>query len=109
MSELLHDPFSLIILSILAVGAISALVYQVRVRTGGHETEATVTQIIEKEMPDTDTVTTRYYEIYVTYFKQDGTYVEATLSNPNYEFYVGQKIRIKYIDSHPEAPVYIGE
>lgn len=107
MKGLLNDPFSLIVLCIVAGGFLSALIYQIRVRTGGIEAEAVVTRIEEKERFDADSVVTRYDEVYVAYTAKDGEYVEGTLSNPNGEFIEGERILIRYLPSHKDVPVFI--
>ncbi|MBR3358237.1 MAG: hypothetical protein IKG46_10500 [Solobacterium sp.] len=109
MSEFLKDPISLIIIAFIAFSFLSAVLYQLKVRRNGIEAEATVTAIIENDTTDGEGMPMTTYDIHVSYRMKDGTYVEGTLSNPNQSLYTGQTIRIKYLESDPETPVYIGQ
>ncbi len=109
MSKLLNDPFSFIILSLLAIGCIYTIYYQVRVRRSGIETNAEVTQIVEKEIAGRVSVRSIEYDIHVSYITEDGRRMEGILSNPNAPFTVGERIRIRYVRNHPELPVYVGK
>jgi hypothetical protein len=101
------DPFSYIIIAILAIGALYVLYYQIQVRTRGIETYATVTSIVEHESAYLDTVVKRTYDVHIVYRNQANETVEAVLSNPNGAFTVGQRIRIRYVAKHPELPVCV--
>ena len=107
MNELLHDPFSLIIIGFIAFGFISAILYQLNVRRNGIEAEATVTDITENTTTDGDGDIMTTYDIHVVYRNRNGEVVEGVLSNPSESFCTGEMIRIKYLESHPEVPVFI--
>lgn len=108
MRNMLSDPFALIAICVVAGGFLMAGIYQLRVRMSGIEAEATVTWIEEKEQPDPDGGYNRYYDIHVTYMTKDGEYIEGTLANAIQPFEEGERIRIKYIPSRKENPVFIG-
>ncbi len=109
MSELLRDPFSLIVIVIVAGGFLAAMFYQIRVRTSGTEAIATVTLIEEKEQHDADGTYSRYDEVHVVYRTASGQFAEGILANPAFSVSEGDRIRVKYVDDHPEAPVYLGK
>lgn len=108
MRGLLNDPFSLTVLCIVGGGFLLAVIYQIRVRMNGIEAEAVITWIEEKEMFDSDSGVSIYYDVHVVYATRDGEHIEGTLSNVLQHFEEGEHIRIKYIPSHKELPVFVG-
>lgn len=108
MRNMLNDPFSLLAFCIVAGGFLMAGFYQLRVRMNGIEAEATVTWIEEKDTPDPDGGHRVYYDVHVVYMTKDGEYVEGTLANALQLFEEGERIRIKYLPSNKDNPVFVG-
>lgn len=108
MNSITKDPFSLFVLCLLGGAFLMVVVYQVYVRMKGIEAQAVVTWVETKETYDSDTGISYYDEVHVAYTAKDGEHVEGTLSNVMRTFTEGERIRIKYIPSRKENPVYIG-
>lgn len=108
MSKLFNDPFSLIVIIIVASGFLYAMYYQFKVRRNGIEATAYVDRIEEVTNASADTIDT-YYDFYVIYVTRDGKQVEGCISNPVSGLEVGDQVRIKYIETNPEYPVFISK
>ena len=68
-------------------------------------TEATITQVIREEIYDEDgnkVVITTYK---LSYRNERGEIVETKLLDTDEEFYEGQKVMIKYLDSNPKKVI----
>lgn len=108
MSKLFNDPFSLIVIIFVASGFLYAMYYQIKVRRNGIEATAYVDRIEEVTHASADTIDT-YYDFYVIYVTRDGKQVEGCISNPVSGLEVGDQVRIKYIETNPEYPVFISK
>jgi hypothetical protein len=103
--NLFSDPFSLIVITIIACGFLYAFYYQWKVRTRGIEADAVVTWLEEKEHSDSDGVS-YYYDVHVSYMTKDGRDIDGILSNPG-SYEEGEHIRIKYLPGNEEYPVCV--
>lgn len=102
------EPFSIIIIAVVAGSFLYAGYSIWRIKKNGIETDAFVSRIEERESSDADGVTF-YEDYYVRYQDREGRTQEAIISNPKRKGLVlGARIRIRYLPEKPNNVVYIG-
>ncbi len=101
------DYFALVIIAIVASGAVYAFYSIRKVKRNGVEVDAVVTRIEEHEMVDADGVS-RDYDFYVRYRTLEGRQIEAALANPKNRLEIGSRVRIKYLPEQEDYPVLTG-
>ena len=98
------DIFSIVIIAIVATGAVYALYSIMKVKKNGIEVDAVVTRIEEHERVDADGISIDY-DVFVRYRTLEGKQIEATLANPKNRLETGNRVRIKYLQEHEDYPV----
>ena len=100
------DIFSLVIIAIVASGAVYAFYSIMKVKRNGIEVDAVVTRIDEDVRTDADGIYTDY-TYYVRYRTLEGRVIEATLANPKSRLREGNNVRIKYLPENDNYPVLV--
>ena len=83
-----------VFLAVIAAGTLISRRIKKEIEENGIETDATVSRTV-----DDGTQTDIDINVYMSFIAEDGSEVEAVLSNPRNELEEGQRVRIKY---HPK-------
>lgn len=83
-----------VFLAVIAAGTLISRRLKKEIMENGIETDAAVSRIV-----DDGTQTDIDINVYVRFIAEDGSEVEAVLSNPRNDLEEGQRVRIKY---HPK-------
>lgn len=83
-----------VFLAVIAAGTLISRRIKKEIEENGIETDATVSRTV-----DDGTQTDIDINVYMSFIAEDGSEVEAVLSNPRNDLEEGQRVRIKY---HPK-------
>ena len=83
-----------VLLAVIAAGMLISRRTKNEIKDNGIETDAVVSRIV-----DDGTQTDIDINVYVSFITEDGSEIEAVISNPRTDLEEGQRVRIKY---HPK-------
>ena len=83
-----------VLLAVIAAGMLISRRIKNEIKDNGIETDAVVSRIV-----DDGTQTDIDINVYVSFITEDGSEIEAVISNPRTDLEEGQRVRIKY---HPK-------
>ena len=83
-----------VLLAVIAAGMVISRRIKNEIKDNGIETDAVVSRIV-----DDGTQTDIDINVYVSFITEDGSEIEAVISNPRTDLEEGQRVRIKY---HPK-------
>ena len=83
-----------VLLAVIAAGMLISRRIKNEIKDNGIETDAVVSRIV-----DDGTQTDININVYVSFITEDGSEIEAVISNPRTDLEEGQRVRIKY---HPK-------
>ena len=83
-----------VLLAVIAAGMLISRRIKNEIKDNGIETDAVVSRIV-----DDGTQTDIDINVYVSFIREDGSEIEAVISNPRTDLEEGQRVRIKY---HPK-------